>query len=131
MNLLNALSEAYSLILANPVPRTSTLTGTAIDLQDYDGVGLFILNASAATAGTTPTLDCKLQHCDTSGGTYADITGATFTQVTGVAGTAGVQIKKLNVANLKRYVKLIGTIAGTSTPTFDFAAEFVGIKKAI
>jgi hypothetical protein len=130
MNLVNALSVApVPLALAAPIARTSTFTGTGIDLLDYEGIGLFVLHAALATAGTTPTLDCKLQESDASGSGYADITGATYTQVTGAAG-AGVQKLALNVSNLKRYVRLIGTIAGTNTPTFDFTAEFVGIKKA-
>lgn len=129
MNLGNALALAPTpLQLAAPIARTSTLTGTAIDLLDYEGEGLFILNAALATAGTTPTLDCKLQHCATSGGTYADITGATYTQVTDAAG-AGMQALSLNVSNLERYVKIIGTIAGANA-SFDFTASFVGFKKA-
>ncbi len=131
MNTQNALAFApVPLVLAAPVARTSTYTGTAIDLLDYEGFGLFVLNASAATAGTSPTLDCKLQESDVSGSGFADITGATYTQVTSVSGTAGAQKLALNVSNLKRYVRLIGTFGGTNTPTFDFSAEFIGLKKA-
>ena len=57
------------------------------------------------------------------------MTGGAFTQVTDVAGTAGVQVMKINVPDLKRYLRVVGTIAGT-TPSFDFGVEFVGIKKA-
>ena len=126
-HLLNALAQAVGLVLAAAARRTSTLTGTGIDVLAYEGVALVVLNASAGT-GTTPTLDVKLQHSDDNS-TYADVTGGAFTQVTDVAGSAGVQVKKINVSDLKRYVRAIGTIAGT-TPSFDFAVEFVGIKKA-
>jgi hypothetical protein len=126
-HLLNALSQAVGLVLAQAARRTSTLTGTGIDVLAYEGVALVVLNASAGT-GTNPTLDVKLQHSDDDS-TYADVTGGTFTQVTDVAGSAGVQVKKINVSDLKRYVRAIGTIAGT-TPSFDFGVEFVGIKKA-
>ena len=126
-HLLNALAQAVGLVLAAAARRTSTLTGTGIDVLAYEGVALVVLNASAGT-GTTPTLDVKLQHSDDDS-TYADVTGGAFTQVTDVAGSAGVQVKKINVSDLKRYVRAIGTIAGT-TPSFDFAVEFVGIKKA-
>ena len=126
-HLLNALSQAVGLVLAAAARRTSTLTGTGIDVLAYEGVALVVLNASAGT-GTTPTLDVKLQHSDDNS-TYADVTGGAFTQVTDVAGSAGVQVKKISVSDLKRYVRAIGTIAGT-TPSFDFAVEFVGIKKA-
>lgn len=126
-HLLNAMAQAIRLVLAAAARRTSTLTGTGIDVLAYEGVALVVLNASAGT-GTTPTLDVKLQHSDDNS-TYVDVTGGTFTQVTDVAGSAGVQVKKINVSDLKRYVRVIGTIAGT-TPSFDFAVEFIGIKKA-
>lgn len=126
-HLLNALAQAVGLVLAAAARRTSTLTGTGIDVLAYEGVALVVLNASAGT-GTNPTLDVKLQHSDDDS-TYADVTGGTFTQVTDAAGSAGVQVKRINVSDLKRYVRVIGTIAGT-TPSFDFAVEFVGIKKA-
>ena len=126
-HLLNALAQTVGLVLAAAARRTSTLTGTGIDVLDYEGVALAVLNASAGT-GTTPTLDVKLQHSDDDS-TYADVTGGTFTQVTDAAETAGVQVLKVNVSDLKRYVRVIGTIAGT-TPSFEFGVEFVGIKKA-
>lgn len=126
-HLLNALAQAVGLVLAPAAQRTTTLTGTGIDVLDYEGVALAVLNASAGT-GTTPTLDVKLQHSDDDS-TYADVTGGAFTQVTDVAGTAGVQVMKVNVSDLKRYVRVIGTIAGT-TPSFEFGVEFIGIKKA-
>lgn len=128
MNLLNALAQALGLSLAVADERTATLTGTGIDVQDYEGVALIVLNAGAASAGTDPTLDVKLQD-SADNSTFADVTGATFTQVTDVAGTAGVQLMKVNVSALKRYLRVVGTIAGTSTPTFTFGVEFVGIKK--
>ena len=126
-HLLNALAQTVGLVLAAAARRTSTLTGTGIDVLDYEGVALAVLNASEGT-GTTPTLDVKLQHSDDDS-TYADVTSGAFAQVTDVAGTAGVQVLKVNVSDLKRYVRVIGTIAGT-TPSFDFGVEFVGIKKA-
>jgi len=129
-NLMNALSQVVSLLLAPPISRTATLTGVATDVLDYEGVGLVSLNAAAATAGTTPTLNVKLQHSDTTTtGDFVDVTGATFTVVTDVAGTAGVQLLKFNVSDVKRYIRVIGTIAGSSA-AFDFTATFLGVKKA-
>jgi hypothetical protein len=126
-HLLNALAQATGVELAPAASRTSTLTGTGIDVLEYEGVALVLLNASAGT-GTSPTLDVKLQHSDDDS-TYEDVTSGTFTQVTDAAETAGVKVMKLNVSDLKRYLRVIGTIAGT-TPSFDFGVEFVGITKA-
>lgn len=126
-HLLNALAQATGVELAPAASRTSTLTGTGIDVLEYEGVALVLLNASAGT-GTNPTLDVKLQHSDDDS-TYEDVNSGTFSQVTDAAETAGVKVMKLNVSDLKRYLRVIGTIAGT-TPSFDFGVEFVGITKA-
>ncbi len=126
-HLLNALAQATGVELAPAASRTATLTGTGIDVLEYEGVALVLLNASAGT-GTSPTLDVKLQHSDDDS-TYEDVTSGTFSQVTDAAETAGVKVMKLNVSDLKRYLRVIGTIAGT-TPSFDFGVEFVGITKA-
>ena len=126
-HLLNALAQATGVELAPATSRTSTLTGTGIDVLEYEGVALVLLNASAGT-GTSPTLDVKLQHSDDDS-TYEDVNSGAFSQVTDAAETAGVKVMKLNVSDLKRYLRVIGTIAGT-TPSFDFGVEFVGITKA-
>ncbi len=126
-HLLNALAQTVSAALAAAARRTSTLTGTGIDVLDYEGVALVLLNTSVGT-GTTPTLDVKLQHSDDNY-TFADVTSGAFTKVTSAAETAGVKVMKVNVSDLKRYLRVVGTIAGT-TPSFDFGVEFVGIKKA-
>lgn len=126
-HLLNALAQATGVELAPAASRTSTLTGTGIDVLEYEGVALVLLNASAGT-GTSPTLDVKLQHSDDDS-TYEDVNSGTFSQVTDAAETAGVKVMKLNVSDLKRYLRVVGTIAGT-TPSFDFGVEFVGITKA-
>jgi hypothetical protein len=126
-HLLNALAQATGVELAPAASRTSTLTGTGIDVLEYEGVALVLLNASAGT-GTSPTLDVKLQHSDDDS-TYEDVNSGAFSQVTDAAETAGVKVMKLNVSDLKRYLRVVGTIAGT-TPSFDFGVEFVGITKA-
>ena len=126
-HLLNALAQATGVELAPAASRTSTLTGAGIDVLEYEGVALVLLNASAGT-GTSPTLDVKLQHSDDDS-TYEDVTSGAFSQVTDAAETAGVKAMKLNVSDLKRYLRVVGTVAGT-TPSFDFGVEFVGITKA-
>lgn len=126
MNLLNALSQGVVLSVAESDERNADLDGTSIDVQDYEGVGAFILNSGAGT-GTTPTLDCKLQD-SADDSSFADVTGATWTQVTDAA--ALVEVLKINVSNLRRYVKIVGTVGG-STPVFVYGAEFLGIKKAV
>jgi hypothetical protein len=126
-HLLNALAQATGSVLAPADQRNSTLTGTGIDVLDYEGVALVLLNTSAGT-GTSPTLDVKLQHSDDDSA-YVDVNSGAFSQVTDAAETAGVKVMKVNASDLKRYLRVVGTIAGTS-PSFDFGVEYVGIRKA-
>jgi len=239
-------------LVANAV-RTSTVTGTGVDIRAYGGTGQVVLQSSAATAGTSPTLDVKIQESadnvlavaqvetfdtvadssdsldgtyfllydedgsvavwidtDDSGTTiptgasaadralevttiatdaidstvatavaavinadskfastatnetvtvthatagavsvgadgdagfitfaattagtdlsYSDISGATFSQVTD--GADASEMVALNITDAKRYVRVIGTIGGTSTPTFGFGVSLVAVRES-
>ena len=103
---------------------TSTATSSAIDLLEYDGDVMLILD-SAAGGGSSPTLDIKITECATTGGTYTDLSGATFTQVTG---SASMQTLVINKDSAERYIKIVQTIGGSS-PTFTFSINLVGLKK--
>jgi hypothetical protein len=106
--------------------RSATGVGSAVDVLDYDGDLLFVLDSAAGT-GTTPTLDVTITASDTSGGTYTAISGAAFTQVTGTASQQKLAISKDDV---KRYLKVAYTISGT-TPSFTFSVNAVGSKKYV
>jgi hypothetical protein len=56
-------------------------TGAEIDARNFPG-GKAVWTVLAGTLGTNATVDFKVQDCDTSGGTFADITGAAITQLT-------------------------------------------------
>ena len=87
---------------------TTTGTGSAVDLLDYEGDMAVLLDAEAGSAGVTYAV--KLTESDTSGGSYTDVTGGAFTTTT--ANTASLQKIYVNVTNLKRYVKVSITVAG-------------------
>ena len=103
---------------------TRTATSSAIDLLEYDGDVMLILD-SAAGGGSSPTLDIKLTESDETGGTYTDLSGATFTQVTG---SASMQTLAINKDECKRFIKIVQTIGGSS-PTFTFSINLIGLKK--
>ena len=103
---------------------TSTATSSAIDLLEYDGDVMLILD-SAAGGGSSPTLDIKLTECATTGGTYTDLSGATFTQV---VDAASMQTLTINKDSSKRFIKIVQTIGGSS-PTFTFSINLIGLKK--
>lgn len=111
---------------------TSTVTGTGVDFSGWDRELYISLSADSASAGTTPTLDVKLQE-SADDSTYTDISGATFTQVTDTAGTAinpsdSDGTITVNVSDKAKYIRAVGTIGGTSTPTFEFCVIAFGTK---
>lgn len=55
---------------------TTAQTSSAIDTQGYEGVKLYSL-FGAITSGAATSV--KVQQCDTSGGTYADLEGTSVT----------------------------------------------------
>ena len=98
-----------------PSALTTTTNGAAVDLLDSNANMASALLDVGAVSGTQGTLDCKIQECATTNGTWTDITSARFTQVTtsGVAGTSGQQI--ISFQRQKRYVRAYATMAGTFT----------------
>ena len=103
---------------------TSTATSSSIDLLEYDGDVMLILD-SAAGGGSSPTLDIKLTESDATGGTYTDLSGATFTQV---VDAASMQTLAINKDSSKRFIRIMQTIGGSS-PTFTFSINLIGLKK--
>ncbi len=102
--------------------------GAGVDIRDYHGLGKFVLNSGAATGNANATADMKLQHSDASGGTYTDVTGGAFTQVTNPGG-ASLQELLLNVDSLKRWVRAVVDVGGT-TPNVVCSVTLVGKKQS-
>jgi hypothetical protein len=100
--------------------------GTGVDTQQLSGEIAVIVDSSAATNGTSPTLDLSLEHSDSLGSGYAAISGAAFAQITD---SASVQKMSLNKDELKRYVRIVKDIGGTDSPKFLVSAKLVGVKK--
>jgi hypothetical protein len=113
-------------LVANAV-RTSTLTPTGIDISDYSGPAQIILQSSAKTAGTDPTLNVKVQECATVGGTYTDVVGAVFAEVTTADSTEMIAIKP---DEQEPFMRVLCTIGGTSTPTFGFSVVMLATLDA-
>ena len=113
------------LLASNLIAGTFTVdtNGAGVDLQDYQGVLKVILN-SGAGGGTTPTLDIKIQD-SADNSVFADVSGKVFTQVTGVA---SIQSLAIDTRAVRRYIRTVLTITGTS-PTFGLAITAVGQKQ--
>lgn len=120
---------ASDLLAARQTTTATTTTGSAVDLQTYDGKAYLLINCAQATAGTTPTATFSLTECDTSGGVYTAITLPTTPTVVTDAAGGGVQMIEFDVADTQRYVKAVCVTTGTSTPTFQFSVQLVGHKQ--
>ena len=103
------MSKLSPVALARAAAPTANAASAAVDVSDYTGAAKLVLDAAQAPTGQT--LDVKLQHCDTVGGTYTDA-GFSFTQVTNAA--ASYQVQDISVDGLKKFVKVVSTIAGGS-----------------
>lgn len=111
----------YSL-LPSVAGRSTTATGTGVDVSACKGSMAFILDSAAASAGDT--LDVTIEHSDASGSGYSAVTGGAFTQVT--SGAASQQKLALNADALKKYVRAVGTIAGNGSESITFSVTALG-----
>ena len=96
---------------------------SALNLSDYEGKIYIILDATAQGSGITNAM--KITECDTSGGSYTDVSGGGFTTVANVASR---QVLELNCDQLKQYIKLDKTVAGGSGTGY-VSAQVIGQKK--
>lgn len=119
--------EKLDLLSLHPIAaRTATGDGTGIDLRDYDGDLMLILDSAAAGAGTNPTLDVSVEHSDEASNNFTQIGTTAFTRVTTTASRQKLVISK---DEAKRYVRVKYTIGGTNSPSFTFSVTAVGVKK--
>jgi len=93
---------------------TTTTTGAVVDLGTRTLQPLsFKLNVTSIT-GATGIAAIKLQHCDTTGGTYQDL-GA-YANVTTTVGGQWITVRP------KQFVKYVATMSGT-TPNMTFGID--------
>ena len=85
----------------------STITGAAIDTKEFDEI-LYVVNAGTFSA--TGDANIKITECDTSGGTYADITGAVFAEIA-AANDDTIYIGRVKCKNTERYHKVVCVVA--------------------
>ena len=114
-----------SVVLAAASFAAST-NGAGVDLVEYTGMTKFVLNSGQATGNANATADIKLQHSDTSGGTYTDVPNGAFTQVTNAG--ASHQELMINVDQVKRWVRAVVTLGGT-TPAVVAGVSMFGKKQ--
>jgi hypothetical protein len=131
--LSTGLEKLSHFALAPTAARTADLDGTAVDLVEYEGDIIVILDVEA---GGTSTLDVKLQSSDTSGGTYTDVTAVFDLNGTEQA-SAAVAFAQVSTSASKQYLvfprgdakRFIKAVSTTSTSTHTYSINAVGAKK--
>ncbi|MFZ9959280.1 MAG: hypothetical protein ACO3GP_02715 [Candidatus Limnocylindrus sp.] len=131
--LSTGLEKLQHFALAPTAVRTTDLSGTAVDLNDYEGDIVVILDVAS---GGTSTLDVKIQSADTSGGSYSDVTTAFYrggsevasaaVAFTQVSTSASKQYLVFPKGAAKRYIKAVST---TSSSSHTYSINAVGTKK--
>lgn len=130
-------NQALAYTLFTPQALTQTTTSSVVDMGTAAGVGTTGLMTVGAVSGTGgPGLTVKFQECDTTNGTFADITGAAFTQVTTsgatTGATTGVAPQLFTVFNrTKRYIQAVGTVVGTTSPSITASVVILEQKKSL
>jgi hypothetical protein len=123
MNIYNfGQLEKFTLIPSAAI--TADGNGTGVDLLAYEGDICIIMNSAAGTGNPDNTLDVKIQHSDDNS-SFSDVTSGAFTQVTTAA---SVQKMVLNSDSLKRYIRAVKDVGGT-TPSFIAGIVGVAVKK--
>lgn len=107
--------EAVTRASVASAARTATANGTEFSTEDINELEAELV--VTAQAGTTPTLDVKLQT-KTANGAYYDV--ASFPQVTTTVGTTGKVFTGLGDT-----CRWVWTIAGT-TPSYTFRIDAKG-----
>lgn len=117
---MNSANVAIALAASKAI--TATDTSAAVDVGDFSGNGLLILNSSVGT-GTTPTSAAKVQHSADGSTDWVDF--ATFVPQ---AATASHQSLLVNTDSMKRFARVVNTLGGT-TPSYSYGVSLVGMKQ--
>ena len=105
--------------LAPTAVRNSTFTGETTNIADLmllDGDIQIIMDSSVVTGAGSIT--CAIEHSNTTtGGDFvAIVPAATFTAVTSAG--ASKQVLTLSKDDLRRYIRVVGTVSGTASAAY-------------
>jgi len=138
MTALTSFPTALSVVSLMASPEAASTTGfvaangTGVDLEDYEGLGLILMNISPGTdANETITFTLEDSADNSSFAAITAAVGATAL-ATAVAYNAAAALRcksaVINVNQARRYLRVVCAVAGT-TPCFTGSISFAGIKK--
>lgn len=114
----------------NPAGLTASVTGPTVDMVNADGPCCLISSIAYVSGSGSPQYDAKLQESADGSTGWADITGASITSITTNATTtppAGELVGPFQ--RNQRYVRLVTTIAGTTSPLYTGMISVMSQKK--
>jgi len=118
----NEMTRLVTKVLTALASRTASLTATGVLITDLEGVVQFHLRHKDLS-GTSPTWAWSVEDSDDDS-SYAAVTGLS------VAAAANTDTKiAIDRAKLRKYVRVVGTIGGSATPTLATCADVRGFAK--
>lgn len=136
-NIIANRLAAVSAITTQAIVNTTPVTSSWLDVSNYEGHVLIIVNSAAAS--TADTLDITvLENTASTGSGSAVPADALFVPSTGVAGTftqitdaaASFQVMALKLDRVAQYIRVTATAAGTSI-SVPVGACIVATKKYV
>lgn len=97
------------LVLAVSASIAATGNGAAVNVSDYQGICQIAMNSGPTNAGTNTV---KLQHSDDGSTGWGDVPNAEFAAV---GTSASAQVLTMNADGLKKFVRVVDTLAGGAT----------------
>lgn len=111
-----------------PIAASAVQTSAAIDTKGFGSAMITVQNGAATGTPDSYTVNAKVQHCATSGGSYEDVSGASITQITADGKYAQIRLDGLGIS-VKRFIKVLVTPAmtgGTSPKALISADALLG-----
>lgn len=134
--MVNMFTEAIVTEMTAPIVTTATYSTSGINVGGYTGNAFYVYYGAAGdTLSAADKIECKLEECSTSGGSYSDVATADVYYPSGTAtnsfGLIDADAEAGNVYAIgydgdEKYVKVTATFTGThatGTPVCVFAVQ--------
>ncbi|MDX2027694.1 MAG: hypothetical protein SFW62_03560 [Alphaproteobacteria bacterium] len=126
MAIRDLLRNTLAVQSLSPAARTSTGTGTAVDLRGYDGA-MVTVSFGAWTDGThTPSVIHSVDGTSYSACSASDLDGS-FTAVSGTAGAHAIQ--QVGYIGTQRFVAVLMTVGSGTTGALSSANVIAGYPR--
>lgn len=116
-DLHNSISSIVGIVPAGN--RTTTTTGTGVDLAGYRSAAIVLVPAAITDGTHTPTLE----ESDASGSDYTAVAAANMSGT--LAALAASTIQEVSYLGSKRYIRVVITVTGSPSTGGIYAAVIV------